>query len=261
MAIRATFSYSGHIAQNLASSAGIRGGNCRSLHECLVRSLIFSSPTNSSQNPDLESPGRNSRPDPPRRSSKRSFSTSASFYGTIAGELLGENCKGSAIAVGLISLMKSTGAPSSSVSICGISPFKAASILPFLQGSRWLPSNEPVPGPRIEEVDKGGTLKTVGNVGESKSKSRITVSLQINEKEFDRNGSWLSKIMNFCSEDAKAIFTAATVSLLFRSTLAEPRSIPSASMYPTLDVGDRILAEKVTSHRHLNQFSFLYLVW
>lgn len=56
----------------------------------------------------------------------------------------------------------------------------------------------------------------------------------------------MSKWLSFGTDDAKAAFTALTVSLLFKSSLAEPRSIPSSSMVPTLDVGDRILAEKVS---------------
>lgn len=142
----------------------------------------------------------------------------------------------------LISMLKSTAnvscsSATTSMGSFGISPFKAASILPFLQGSKWLSSNEPGPGPGPGncEIDRGGSMAI-----EEKS-----VSFQIKTEGLERNG-WLSRFLNVCSEDAKAAFTAVTVSLMFKSFLAEPRSIPSTSMYPTLDVGDRILAEKVS---------------
>ncbi|MCI18032.1 thylakoidal processing peptidase [Trifolium medium] len=114
----------------------------------------------------------------------------------------------------------------------GISPFKTSSIIPFLQGSRWLPCNESVAVSTTWEVDKDGTQCVIVSNTESR----------LNQKE--SSSGWISKLLNVCSEDAKAVFTAVTVNLLFKSFLAEPKSIPSASMYPTLEAGDRVLSEK-----------------
>jgi signal peptidase I len=248
MAIRVTFSFSGYVAQNLVSSAGVRVANSRCVQECCILSRIFGS---NQKKPDLD-----------RSGGVRNFYSEFKrpkncAYSTLAGELLNEGCN-NPIILGLISMMKSTsvvsGSTSAAMGIMGISPFKTSSIIPFLQGSKWLPCNESVAIPTTWEVDKGGTATQCVTV--SNTESRLTESrLNLNQKE-SRN-SWISKLLNVCSEDAKAVFTAVTVSLLFKSFLAEPKSIPSASMYPTLQVGDRVLTEKVCFNNIFHVFIHL----
>ncbi|RWW12572.1 hypothetical protein GW17_00023755 [Ensete ventricosum] len=67
----------------------------------------------------------------------------------------------------------------------------------------------------------------------------------------------VSRMLCSCSEDAKTFFAAITVLLLYGSFLAEPRSIPSKSMFPTFDVGDRILAERVRTNPCLLEFPLM----
>jgi len=47
-------------------------------------------------------------------------------------------------------------------------------------------------------------------------------------------------------ENLKAILIALIIAFLIRVFIAEPRYIPSDSMFPTLEVGDRIVVEKVS---------------
>ncbi|XP_018440014.1 probable thylakoidal processing peptidase 2, chloroplastic [Raphanus sativus] len=230
MAIRVTFTYSSYVARNIASSAAARvgAGDVRSCFECcLTRPRTFTH----SQIPDISDKPPRVRP-----------ASSSSMYSTIARELLEEGSK-SPLVLGMISIMKLTASPDlllgmNNNNALGISPLKASSVIPFLRGSKWMPCSS-IPGMDIAAADidrgsKGGDVEVKMELRSSNKGS-----------SFGNNG-WVNKLLNICSEDAKAAFTAVTVSLLFRSALAEPKSIPSASMYPTLDVGDRVMAEKVS---------------
>ena len=58
--------------------------------------------------------------------------------------------------------------------------------------------------------------------------------------------SWQQQV----KENTITIAIALSIALLIRIFIAEPRYIPSESMLPTLEIGDRLVVEKVSYHFH-----------
>ncbi|MGB0562264.1 MAG: signal peptidase I, partial [Spirulinaceae cyanobacterium] len=51
-------------------------------------------------------------------------------------------------------------------------------------------------------------------------------------------------------ENVRMVVTALVIVFIIRLFIAEPRYIPSASMLPTLQEGDRVVVEKVSYYWH-----------
>ncbi|KAJ0961044.1 hypothetical protein J5N97_000945 [Dioscorea zingiberensis] len=270
MAIRITVSYSGFVANHIRSGVIAGTTPCRFLHESGLLCSLFSS--DPSKTPPRETPPSaataRSPAGPLPKESRSAFAvgvlSAMASSGSDSGAYLGALGVSSSIGVG----------------------FKPSSLLPFFQAAKWFPCSDLLPGlPKSADnpsVDKATV--TAGNRDRDKEKemtvsadavkkmtfkdekgidgreshgwpSRMPVSADAvkkmtykDEKRIDSREThgWLSRWMNSCSDDAKTAFVAVTVPLLYGSCLAEPRSIPTLSMYPTFDIGDRILAEKVS---------------
>lgn len=61
---------------------------------------------------------------------------------------------------------------------------------------------------------------------------------------------WHRVLYDDAFDDLRTFALAFSVALLVRSTLLEPRYIPSLSMYPTFDIGDQFLVDKLAPRLH-----------
>ncbi|MDJ0729977.1 MAG: signal peptidase I [Crocosphaera sp.] len=68
---------------------------------------------------------------------------------------------------------------------------------------------------------------------------------QSNSASNSKNNAWQT-----IWENAQILVIAVILAVIIRTFIAEPRYIPSESMYPTLETGDRLVIEKVSYYFH-----------
>jgi signal peptidase I len=77
---------------------------------------------------------------------------------------------------------------------------------------------------------------------ESKNSPSVTPATQEGEDQ----SSWRQKLR----ESLQVVGIALLLTIVIRTFIAEPRYIPSDSMYPTLATGDRLVVEKISYRLH-----------
>jgi len=66
----------------------------------------------------------------------------------------------------------------------------------------------------------------------------------------NQRNSWWLRLSKSQRENLQILAIALTLAIVIRFFIAEPRYIPSDSMVPTLEIGDRLVVEKVTYRLH-----------